>query len=120
MPWSPRVGALRCFWVDILVHEARGRSRAYFFSDLVRPSALVGFLGQGASQWLLSQVLPGIRHEAGHGLHARQFCWTPLSATLIFSATLAVLSAGQTPPCLKTASKSASHPAKQFLRQVIF
>lgn len=85
MPWSPRVGALHCFWVDILVHETRGRSCAYFFSDLVRPRVLVGFLGQGASQWLLSQVLPGICRGGDRGLHTRQFCWTPLSATHLFS-----------------------------------
>ena len=69
---------------------------------------------------LLAQVLPGIRRGGGRGLHTRQFRRTPLSATLTFSATLAVLSAGQTPPCLKPTSKSASRPAKQFSRQVIF
>ena len=114
-PWSPRAGGLRCFWVDILVHEASGRSWAYCFTDLVRPRALVGFLGQGASWRLLSQILPGIPRGGGPGLHALQFCGTHLSATLIFSAALAVLSTGQTPPCLKTASKLASRPAKQFL-----
>lgn len=71
MPWSPRVGALHCFWVDILAHETRGRSWAYFFSDLVRPRALVGFLGQGASHavgagpaWHPSRGWPWLAHPA--------------------------------------------------------